>query len=227
MKVGILFSGGKDSTYSAYLAQKRDYEIACLISVFSENPESYMFHTPSISRVKEQAKVMEIPLLVEKTKGEKEKELIDLEKAIKKAQEKYQIQAIVTGAVASKYQKERIEKICKKLKLKCINPLWGESPEKYWNELLNNGFEIIITGVASLGLDEEWLGKKIDQNTFNLLKDLSEKFHFHLGFEGGEAETFVTDCPLFKKRLKILEAEKKFFGTSGVYNIVKMESVNK
>ena len=64
MKCGVLFSGGKDSVYSAYLAKKKGYELACLISVFSSNKESYMFHTPSITKVKKQAQVMEIPLLI-------------------------------------------------------------------------------------------------------------------------------------------------------------------
>ena len=64
MKLGVLFSGGKDSTYAAYLAKKQGYELECLISVFSENKESYMFHTPSIAKTKKQAEVMEIDWFV-------------------------------------------------------------------------------------------------------------------------------------------------------------------
>ncbi len=118
MKAAILFSGGKDSAYSVYLAKKQGHELACLISVFSKNKESYMFHTPSIEQVRKQAEVMDLPLVIQKTKGEKELELIDLEKAIKSAKEKYNIDAIISGALASNYQKLRIENICKKLNLK-------------------------------------------------------------------------------------------------------------
>lgn len=85
MKLGVLFSGGKDSNYAMYLAKKAGYEISVLITIESENQESYMFHTPSISKVKRQAEVLRIPLIIEKTKGEKEKELIELENAIKKS----------------------------------------------------------------------------------------------------------------------------------------------
>jgi asparagine synthase (glutamine-hydrolysing) len=74
----VLFSGGKDSIYAASLAIKMGNEISCLITLESENKESYMFHTPSISQTKFQAEAMEIPLLVFKTKGQKEKELEDL-----------------------------------------------------------------------------------------------------------------------------------------------------
>ncbi len=66
---GVLFSGGKDSCYSAYLAKQAGHELACLISIFSENKESYMFHTPSITKVKKQSESMNLPLLVQKTKG--------------------------------------------------------------------------------------------------------------------------------------------------------------
>ena len=61
MKAGILFSGGKDSTYAMYLAKKAGHEIVCLMTMHSENKESYMFHTPSISKTEKQAEVMGLP----------------------------------------------------------------------------------------------------------------------------------------------------------------------
>ena len=200
MKCGVLFSGGKDSTYAAYLAKESGHELTCLISIISKNPESYMFHTPSISQVKKQAEVMKIPIIIKKTKGEKEEELKDLEYAIKKAKTNYGIEAVVTGAVESMYQASRVQKICDNLKLKCYNPLWQKNPEKYWEELLKNGFEIIITGVAADGFGTEWLGQKIDRKMLNKLKEIKQKFRIHLSFEGGEAETYVVDCPLFYKK---------------------------
>ncbi|MFH1801444.1 MAG: diphthine--ammonia ligase [archaeon] len=203
MKIGVLFSGGKDSAYSAYLAKKRDHELSCLISVFSENPDSYMFHTPSIKRVKKQAEVMGLPLIIQKTKGEKEKELTDLEEVIKIAVEKYKIEGIVTGALHSIYQASRIEKICDKLGLKCINPLWHKDEIEYLNELLKNKFEIIITAVAAYPLEETWLGRKIDKNFIKEVKELNTKYKIHPAGEGGEFETFVLNCPLFLRGLKI------------------------
>src|SRR3989338_771040 len=154
MKLGILFSGGKDSTSSAWLAKKYGYELTCLISIFSENPESYMFHTPSIKQVKKQAEIMEIPLIIQKTKGNKEEELKDLEEAIEKARQKYKIQGIVTGAIQSIYQSSRIQKICDKLNLECFNPLWQKNEEEYLSELIQNKFKVILTGVSAYPLDE-------------------------------------------------------------------------
>lgn len=207
MKFGVLFSGGKDSTYAAYIAEKNGHEISCLITLVSENKESYMFHTPSIDRVSAQAEVMGIPLIVVKTKGEKEKELIDLEKAILKAKKEYGIQGIVTGAVESVYQSSRIQKICDKLKLKCFNPLWKGNQPELLEELIKSGFEIILTGVFAYPLNRDWLGRKIDREFISEIKKLNQEYKISIFGEGGEFESFVLNCPLFSRKLKIIKFE--------------------
>jgi len=203
MKSAILFSGGKDSCYAAYLAKQAGHELTCLISILSKNPESYMFHTPSIKQVKKQAEVMNLPLIIQKTKGEKEKELEDLESAIKKVKEQYNINAVVSGALASNYQKSRIENTCKKLNLKSITPLWHKDEFKYLEELIKNKFKVITTGVFAEGLDKSWLGKKINEKFILDIKKLHKEYKIHPAGEGGEFETFVLDCSLFKQGLKI------------------------
>ena len=72
MKLGVLFSGGKDSTYAAYLAKKYKHKLVCLITIVSENEASYMFHTPAIELTKKQAKLMGLPIILTNTAGEKE-----------------------------------------------------------------------------------------------------------------------------------------------------------
>ena len=210
MKVGVLYSGGKDSNYAAYLTKKEGNDIVCLITLLSENKESYMFQTASVDQTEKQAEVMEIPLLKVKTKGEKEEELGDLKKAIKSAMKKYGVEGIVTGALASVYQASRIQAICDEFGIKCINPLWHKNLEEYWNEILDSKFKLIIVRVSADGFGKEWLGREIDKKTLEELKKLSKKFNFHLGFEGGEAETFVLNSPLFKRELKVVN--KKIMG---------------
>jgi len=203
MKLGILFSGGKDSTYATWLAKKEGYEISCLISIVSENKESFMFHTPSISRVIEQAKVMNIPPVIVKTKGEKEKELLDLEKGIKKAVKDFGIRGIATGAVESVYQSSRIQKICNKLKIECFNPIWQKNQEELLRDLIKNNFEVIIVGVFAYPFDKKWLGRKIDKKFISEISELQKKYKINPAGEGGEFESFVLNCPLFSRRLEI------------------------
>lgn len=209
MKLGVLFSGGKDSVYSAYFFKKKGYDISCLITLESINKDSYMFHTPSINKTKYQAKEMRIPHLIKKTKGEKEEELKDLEKIISLAIKKYKIQGIVTGAVLSVYQSSRIKNICDKLGIGCLNPLWGKDELNYLKELLKNNFEIMIVSVAAYPLNPSWLGRIIDNNFIKEIKELKNKYSVSPAGEGGEFETFVINCPMFKKRLKIKKTSIK------------------
>ena len=207
MKCGVLFSGGKDSTFAAYLAKKYGNEISCLITVVSENPDSYMFHTPSILKVKKQAEVMKIPLLIQKTKGEKEEELKDLESVIKEAKRKFKIEAIVTGSVESAYQASRVQKICDRLELDCFNPLWQKDQFELLNDLIDSKFKIIITGVFAYPLNESWLGREINEIFIKDVTKLFEKYKINPAGEGGEFETFVLDCPLFSRELKIKDKQ--------------------
>jgi len=203
MKLGILYSGGKDSNLAAWIAKKEKYEITCLISIASENKESFMFHTPSISKVKSQAQAMEIPLILQKTKGEKEIELKDLQNAIKKAKKEYGIQGIVTGAVESIYQASRVKKICHKLDLECFNPLWQKDQIELLEDLIQEKFEVIIIATAAFPLDQKLLGKKIDKKFLEEIKKLQKKYQINPAGEGGEFETFVLSSPMFKEKLKV------------------------
>lgn len=189
--------------YSGYLAKKAGNDIACAITMFSKNKESYMFHTPSIEKTKKQAEVMNIPFLSHETSGIKEEELDDLEDAIILAKKKYHITGIVTGAIKSVYQSSRIQKICDKLNLKCFNPLWKSSEIEYLKELIENNFKIIVVGVFAYPLDGSWLGREIDKKFIEEVKDLQNKYKIHPAGEGGEFETFVLNCPLFRKELHV------------------------
>ncbi len=203
MKLAVLFSGGKDSIYAAWLVKKHRHEISCLVSIWSENKDSFMFHTPRIEMTKKQAELMKIPLIVQKTKGKKEIELKDLEKAIKKAVSEFKIEGVVTGAVESVYQSTRIQKICNKLKIECFNPLWQKNQIELLNDLLKENFEVVISSVAAHPLDEKWIGRKIDGNFIKDVEKLKEKWGINPAGEGGEFESLVLDCPLFSKGLRI------------------------
>lgn len=201
MNTAVLFSGGKDSTLALHYAFQRT-EVKCLISIISENSESFMFHTPNIKWVKEQAECTGLPLILQKTKGVKEKELKDLEKAILKAKKKFKIQGVVTGALASTYQASRVQKICDSLGLECFNPLWQKNQFELLQELQEKKIKAIVVGVFALGL-ENFLGKRIDEKFIQDIKPVVEKHKINPAGEGGEFESFVLDAPFFKKKLEI------------------------
>ncbi|MBR9675726.1 diphthine--ammonia ligase [Candidatus Woesearchaeota archaeon] len=207
MKLASLFSGGKDSNYSLYLMQKEKHEISCLVIMISENPDSYMFHTPAIELTRLQAQALGIPILEYVTKGEKEEELEDLRKALEQAKKRYGVEGVVTGALYSEYQRSRIQKICDEFGLKTFNPLWHKNQLAYMQELVSAGFEIVFTGVAAYGLDKSWLNKKIGVKEIKRLGELEEKFDINVAGEGGEFESLVLSGPNYDEKLVIEEAE--------------------
>ena len=221
MKLAALVSGGKDSVFALYRAVKAGHEVRYILNMLPEREDSWMFHHPNAALVELQAKAMGIPLVRGTTRGEKEAELADLRRLIAKVAQ--EVEGIVTGALASNYQRERIERLCRELGLKTYSPLWGIEPESYWAELLANRFEVMITAVAAEGLGEEWLGVVVTREKLAELKRLAKQYRFHLGFEGGEAETLVLDMPLFRQRLVVKKARKLWRGNSGVYIIEEAE----
>ena len=221
MNLGAFFSGGKDSTYSIYLAKRQGHEIKCLLSVFPKSEESHLLHHPNLKWTKLQSNSMKIPQITINSKSDETiAELNSMELLLNKAKNKFRIDGIVHGGIKSQFQKEKFENLCSKLNLKLISNLWNLEPKKYMNDLLDSNFDFIITSVSSGGLDDSWLGKKIERNDIERLKLLSEKYGFNLNFEGGEAETFVTNCPLFSKPIRIVEGKKTWDGYRGRFEII-------
>lgn len=220
MRVGSLWSGGKDSTYAAWVTSK-GHTLACLVTVFPKSADSYMFHYPNLEWTSLQAEAIGVPRVTEETRGIKEEELEDLRRALAKAKEAYGVEAVCTGALASVYQKSRVERICGELGLECLSPLWGIDPETHLRRLVEDGFVVMVVGVSALGLDGRWLGRIIDSDAVDELVHLAKKFRFHAGLEGGEGETFVLDCPLFRRRITVQESTKHWRADSGYLEIKK------
>ncbi len=207
LKLGVLFSSGKDSNYAMHVMQQQNYSIECLITIKSQNPDSYMFHTPNIDLARLQAEAMELPLIEELTRGEKEKELDDMKNAIVRAKKEFGIEGVITGALYSNYQRERIERICDELGLKVFSPLWHIDQEKEMRQLLKLGFEFVLSSIAAYGLDKSWVGRIIEEKDIDKLVKLNEKIGINVAGEGGEFESFVMDGPMYKKKIEIRDFE--------------------
>jgi diphthine-ammonia ligase len=224
MKLAALFSGGKDSMYAIFLAKKLGHSIDVLLTLYPHSSESHLLHYPNIKFTSIQAQSMKIPQLLEKISfSDVQNEYKKLNKLIIDAKQKYSIEGVVHGGILSEYQKDNFSSVCKKNQLEIISPLWNKESELYMNELLDENFEYIISTVSSDGLDDSWLGQIIDRNRLNELKKLQKKFGFNLNFEGGEAETFVINCPLFQKSLLIQDSTTEWDGYRGRFEILEVK----
>ena len=227
MKLAAFFSGGKDSCYAIYKAKKLGHTIEALITIIPYSDESNLLHYDNITKTKVQSESMNISHIIGKSVSTKTTDEISLlHKLISEAKNNFQIEGIVHGGISSEFQKSKFESICDDLELKLISPLWHENASVYMKNLLDDNFEFIICSVTTNGLDDRWLGKKITYADLEILEKLSKKFQFNLNFEGGEAETFVLNCPIFNNPLKIIEFKKKWDGYRGRFEIVDVGLVN-
>lgn len=216
MRMLSLFSGGKDSLYAAYLAMQDGHDVVSLLSLESKRDDSYMFHVPNISLTSFQAEALGIPLVKRTVKGEKEKEVEELQDIIGDFVKNKEIDGIITGAIESNYQRERIQKIADFYGIYHYAPLWKIDTLEYMKALIKNGFKAVIVSVSALGLDESFLGRVIDDEILERLNSLNKKYGVHLAGEGGEYETFVVDAPIFKKKILIEKSRKKIEKLNGV-----------
>lgn len=215
MRLGVLFSGGKDSVLAMDRASDF-HEIACLVTVASSNPDSFMFHTPCIEHTAKQAEALCLPHVIVESPGEEEVEVGDMERALRIAVETHGIQGVVTGAIASAYQAARVQRVCHNIGLVCFNPLWLEDQKTVLMEILDKGYRVYIVGVSAYPLGEEFLGRLLDENAVSDLLTIGRTVGLNPAGEGGEIETFVAGGPLFKKSMSVTPGKKKYHNYHGV-----------
>lgn len=216
MNVASLFSGGKDSIFSIYIVKQWGWNIKYLVSLYPKKRDSWMFHHLNISQTEKIAKALDIPHIKKTIEGNKEEELLDLKDILKNLD----IDGVISGAIASEYQRTRIEKICHELKIKSFTPLWHKNQMTIIQEQIKAGFKIMIVGVFAFGFDKNWLGKYLNKNCIKEIYSLSKKYKINIAGEGGEYETITLDGPIFKNKLIIDDFDTEWIRDNG-YLIIK------
>lgn len=181
-----------------------------MVTMLVKGDDSWMFQIPGTHLVEQQAELCSCSWLGIETEGVAELEVDDLKSTLSDLQ----IDGIVSGALRSDYQKTRLERMCEDLGIKSFTPLWHQSSESHMDNLVENGFKVMITGVSSDGLGEEWLGCILDESSLHKLKKLASKYRFHVDGEGGEYETLVVAGPHMKGEL-VLDYDIHWDGVRG------------
>jgi diphthine-ammonia ligase len=212
LRVAVLFSGGKDSTYATWVVQHQGWDIS-LVTVRPNSADSRLFHHPDVEWTHLQAQAMR--LSQEVVEMNDRDEMTDLHRTLAGMKSRREISGLVTGAVASDYQKTRFDNMCEAIGLKTYAPLWHKDPKLLVEDLKKARFRIILTAVAAKGLDESWLGRELTDQEWMRLEGLSRMHGIHLTGEGGEYESFVLDAPHFSKSIEIVKSRNEWHGDSG------------
>ncbi|PMP74890.1 MAG: TIGR00289 family protein [Aciduliprofundum sp.] len=213
-----LISGGKDSLYAMYIAMQQGINIKKIVNIIPER-YSFMYHFPNAELVNYIAKSIGIPFFQFRISDEP----YELKKVLSEFDEKI----VTSGAIASEYQKTRIDSVCYELGKIHYAPLWRKDPFQLLDEILDAQLKTIFISVSAEGLGEEFLGRVIDRETIDILKKLNERYGIHPSGEGGEYETLVIDSPIYKKSLKIVESDRKWEGGYGILEIKKIMLIDK
>ncbi len=226
MRVGVLYSGGKDSNFVVYNAL-REHDVI-LITIIDKNYESMLFHHPNIRYTRLQAEAMRLPIIQHEINSRSiDEEALSLKSILKEARENYDIRTILSGGIKSRFQNERFKYIANSLDLEYKAPLWLIDENEYMHNLVELGFKIMIVSVSAYGLDSRWLGKILDNISLDRLIELSKRYGFNITFEGGEAESIVIDAPHFKDRLLVNDSKIYWDGIRGTLIIKSIERVKK
>ena len=221
--MACLFSGGKDSTYAAYVAMQRGWEIVSLLTIRPADPESMMFHVPNLALTSLLAEAMGLPLIEEAAEAGEDGELDALRRIFRRAD----AEAIVVGAIASDYQHSRVNRIAQEVGLRVFAPLWRHDPAALLLDYLAAGLRIVFSSVSAEGFDASWLGRPWDADAVRELLELHRTKGVHPCGEGGEFETLVLDAPFFGKAIEVLEAVPEWRGTAGVWRVNRAQLVDK
>ena len=136
-------------------------------------------------------------------------------------------EGVVSGALLSDYQRLRFAIVAEELGLRSYTPLWRIDQADYMRSLVREGFKILVLSVSAYGVPENIVGKVLDDSDVERIVQLARVYGFNPAFEGGEAETFVVDAPLFSYRIEVEGMRRRLAPYHVVYEIRKTRLVPK
>ncbi|MFC1786819.1 diphthine--ammonia ligase [Halobacteriota archaeon] len=219
MKVVASWSGGKDSCFACYKAILDGFDVVHLLNfVYEDGGRSS--HGLRAELLSIQSQAVEIPIVqrstTKNTYEQDFKKVVDILK-------QDNIQGIVFGDIHLQEHRDWIDRVCSEMDIRPIFPLWGIDTEKIVHDFIDTGFDSIIVAIKAEILSDEWLGKKVDKD---LIEELKDRKIDPCG-ESGEYHTFVVDGPLFKKRLKIINSHEVLKERYWLLDISRYEIIDK
>jgi len=203
LKVVVSWSGGKESSLACYKAiNSLGFEVLFLLNMITKDAKRSMTHGIGTELLLAQSEAMGIPIIQRKTTWKNYED--DFKEEIENLK-RFGIGGIVFGDIDIREHRDWDERVAGELGVEPVLPLWGQSRIRLLEEFINAGFEAYIVALKANLLNEKLLGRRIDES---FIKELDENPNVDLCGERGEYHTFVTNGPLFKKRIKLTRGRK-------------------
>lgn len=196
--VVVSWTGGKDGCFACYKAMLEGYEVSYLLNFSDMNKTAS--HNLNQDLLSAQSRALGIPI--------SQTDFLSYEQEFERVIRNLNARgAGIEGAVFGHIGTHRslVDRICRDLDIELLLPLWNCNSETILSDFIDAGFEAIVVSAKADLLGDEWLGRTIDEDFVSDLRS------FHNGLdvcgENGEYHTFVTDGPLFKNRIRIINSE--------------------
>ncbi len=201
-RAAISWSGGKDS-YLALHHASQEFDVAALITMFTEDGTRSRSHGLRPEVMQQQASHLRLELL--QGHGSWQTYEAAFKKMLAELRDR-QFTHVIFGDIFLDDHKLWVERVCRETDLTAVEPLWGKSTAALLLEFLDLGGEARIVATKANLLDDAWLGRSL--NAEMILE--FEKLGIDPCGEYGEFHTLVSGAPLFTKLLEVVEVGKEF-----------------
>lgn len=197
MRAFCCWSGGKDSAMAFNKAQESGIKIEYLLNMADEDGIYSRSHGLKVDMLKKQADAIGLPLVQGKASWD------GYEKEFKRVLSELKAKGITTGVFGDidlEPHREWVERVCRESDITPVLPLWLVERTGFMDEFIERGFKAFICVVNTKHLEESWLGRELDRQ---FIQDMKQYPKVDLCGEGGEYHTFIYDGPMFNKEVKV------------------------
>ena len=199
----VLWTGGKDSSFSLHLARRSGYTIRELVTFV---PKQGKFLAHPLHFMKYQAEALSLPhheIVIEEPFKQ------SYANAMRYLKDRG-IDVLVAGDIAEVCGFQNWLKGCiGSSGIELLTPLWHKDRKEILESFISSGFRAIFSCVKKPWFSSKWLGRKICKNLLNELSDLSAKTGLDICGEQGEYHTLTLDGPVFKQSIEIEDYSRK------------------
>ncbi len=214
----VLWTGGKDSSMALYEAGQNGYRVRCLVT-FAPPEADFLAHP--LGFIKMQAQALALPHYVLPISAPFEN---SYETSLCRLRDEMGIGCVVTGDIAEVDGNPNwIRERSRAVGMSVHTPLWGRDRNVLLRQFLDRGFKARFSCVKTRWLDENWVGRELNDSAIAELRIIRERTGLDLCGEEGEYHTLVLDGPQFTRGIDIRSYSRRVAGSLAYMEIHALE----